>query len=247
MYLITVSLLVWLFTVLIGAFMFPIAVFIWVITVLFDKKLRYLHLFSSVWGSMHIWINPLWKTTIYGRNKIDPEKTYVMVSNHQSLLDILVIYQLFTHFKWVSKAELFRVPVMGWNMHLNKYISVNRASKKSHLKMMKQCEQTLESGSSLMIFPEGTRSIDGIMLAFKDGAFKLAKESKVDILPILLNGTANSLPKRGFIMRESQNIKIQILDPIPYEEFANLSTKETTEKVRDYMVTNLEKLKGSAI
>jgi len=243
MYLLIVSILVWIFVVIIGAFMFPIAVIIWIVTFPFDKRLKLLHLFSSHWGSIYIWINPLWKTTIYNREKINPDRTYVMVCNHQSLLDILVLYRLFTHYKWVAKAELFRVPVLGWNMLINQYIKVNRASKKGHIHMMKQCEKTLENGSSIMIFPEGTRSIDGAIHSFKDGAFKLAKMSKVDILPIILNGTSNSLPKSGFIMKKSQNIKIQVLDPIPFGSFANLTTKEVTEKVREYMIEHFEKLK----
>lgn len=243
MYLIIISLLVWIFVFIIGALMFPIAMIIWVITFPFDKRLKLLHLFSSFWGSIYIWINPLWKTTFYGREKINPETTYIMVCNHQSLLDILVLYGLFAHYKWVAKAELFNVPVLGWNMHLNRYIKVSRSKKRSHIYMMKKCEKTLENGSSIMIFPEGTRSIDGAIQSFKDGAFKLAKLSKVDILPIILNGTANSLPKSGFIMKNSQNIRIQILDPIPYSSFAELNTKEVAEKVREYMVGHFEKLK----
>lgn len=245
MYLIIVSLLVWIFVIIIGAFMFPIAMIIWAVTFPFDKRLKLLHLFSSFWGSIYIWMNPLWKTTFYGREKINPDRTYVMVCNHQSLLDILVLYQLFSHYKWVAKAELFRIPVLGWNMRINRYIKVNRNSKRSHIYMMKQCERTLKNGSSIMIFPEGTRSIDGAIHSFKDGAFKVAKRGKVDILPIILNGTSNSLPKSGFIMKNSQNIRIQILDPIPYASFAELNTKDVAEKVREYMVGHFEKLKST--
>jgi 1-acyl-sn-glycerol-3-phosphate acyltransferase len=241
MYLTIVSILVWISAILIGAFMFPIAFIIWLLTFPFDRKLKLLHLFSSFWASTYTWINPLWKITIQGREKIDPQRTYVMVCNHQSLLDILVLYRLFAHYKWVSKAELFRIPVMGWNMHLNRYIAVNRLSKKNHIQMMKRCEETLESGSSLMIFPEGTRSSDGMINSFKDGAFKLAQKAKADILPIILSGTSQSLPKSGFILKNSPNIHIHILDPIPYETFANISTKEVTESVREYMIEHFEK------
>jgi 1-acyl-sn-glycerol-3-phosphate acyltransferase len=243
MYLIIVSLLVWIFAIIIGAFMFPVAVFIWLVTYPFDKRLTLLHLFSSFWASTYTWMNPLWKTTIRGRKIIDPNKTYVMVCNHQSLLDILVLYRLFVHYKWVSKSELFKIPVMGWNMRINQYIAVDRASRKGHIHMLKQCEKTLQEGSSIMIFPEGTRSSDGTIHTFKDGAFKVAKTSKVDILPIILNGTSNSLPKSGFIMKNSQNIRIQVLNPIPYESFSNLSTKEIAERVHNYMNEHFEKLK----
>lgn len=243
MYLIITSLLVWIFALLIGAILFPLAFIIWIISYPFDKRLKALHLFSCFWASVYTWMNPLWKTTITGKEKIDRNNTYVMVCNHQSLLDILVLYRLFVHFKWVSKKELFKFPVMGWNMILNQYIAVDRASKKSHLHMIKQCEKTLQNKNSIMIFPEGTRSSDHQIHAFKDGAFRIAQAAKVDILPIILSGTSDSLPKSGFIMKKSQNIQIKILDPIPYSSFSGLTTKEIADLTYNIMCKEFEVLK----
>jgi len=99
--------------------------------------------------------------TIVNRERIRRDATYVIVANHQSLLDILVLFRLFVHFKWVSKAELFRIPCIGWNMTLNRYIRLRRGNPESIAAMMRDAERTLAEGSSLMIFPEGTRSADG--------------------------------------------------------------------------------------
>src|SRR4029079_1418346 len=137
--------------------LFPVAVLIWATTVLFDKRLVLLHRFTCFWASLYSWFNPVWRVRVEGREKIDPNTAYVMVANHQSLLDILVLFRLFTHFKWVSKIENFRVPCIGWNMSLNRYIKLRRGDKESIDAMMTAAQQALAEGNSIMMFPEGTR------------------------------------------------------------------------------------------
>src|SRR5262249_51268254 len=123
-----------------------------------------------------------------------------MVSNHQSLLDILVLFRLFVHFKWVSKAELFRIPCIGWNMTLNRYIRLRRGNPESIAAMIRDAERTLAEGSSLMIFPDGTRSPDGHLKPFKRGAFTLALRPRVPLLPIVMQGTSHARRKRGYVV-----------------------------------------------
>ena len=101
------------------------------------------------------------------------------------MLDILVVYGLFRPFKWVSKAELFRVPVVGWNMWLNDYVPVLRGDRESIREMMDRCRAHLARGAPVMIFPEGTRSRDGRLGSFKDGAFRLAIEAGCPVIPIV--------------------------------------------------------------
>jgi 1-acyl-sn-glycerol-3-phosphate acyltransferase len=240
MYYFIITLYAWLEAFLSFIVFFPIVIVIWLITLPFDRNLKILHVLTSIWGSSFTWVNPLWDVTIYGRKKILPKQTYIMVSNHQSLLDIWVIFRLFTHFKWVSKASLFQIPIVGWTMALNQYVSVKRGNKRSHLKMIKECEKNLKNGNSLMIFPEGTRSEDGKIQHFKDGAFMLAQSVHVPIIPIVVEGTSNALPKKGFIFKGKQVITVKVLDPIPYDTFANLSTKELTDKVRAIMIENMD-------
>jgi len=233
------STLFWLFLVVSSILLFPVALLIWAVTVLFDRRLVALHQFTCFWASLYSWLNPVWRVRIEGREKIAPDVAYVMVVNHQSLLDILVLFRLFTHFKWVSKIENFRVVFVGWNMSLNRYIKLRRGDKDSVGQMMAACEQTLAEGSSIMMFPEGTRSADGRLKAFKHGAFTLAQRMRVPILPIVIEGTAAALPKRGFLLQGRHAIRIRVLDAIPCARFANLSVETLTEEVRNIFAAEL--------
>src|SRR5207249_7637926 len=152
-------------------------------TALFDRRLVVLHRFTCFWASLYSWLNPAWRVHTEGREKIRPGATYVMVANHQSFLDILVLFRLFVHFKWVSKIEMFRIPLIGWNMALNRYVKLRRGDRASVIRMMDACEQTLAAGNSIMMFPEGTRSPDGHLRAFKPGAFELALRTRTPPSP----------------------------------------------------------------
>jgi len=162
-----------------------------------------------------------------------------MVANHQSLLDILVLFRLFVHFKWVSKIENFRVPCIGWNMSLNGYIKLRRGDRESVAQMMEACERTILAGNSIMMFPEGTRSPDGRLRAFKHGAFTLAQQTHVPLLPIVVEGTADALPKRGFVLQGRHAIRIRVLDEIPYAAFADMPVETVTEDIRQRIAAAL--------
>ena len=225
------SIVFWLFLVSTSIALFPVAVLIWAVTAPFDRRKVVLHRFTCFWASLYSWFNPAWPVTIVGREKIQPREAYVMVANHLSLLDILVLFRLFTHFKWVSKIENFRLPCVGWNMSLNGYIRLKRGDRESVMRMLEECEQTLAAGSAIMMFPEGTRSPTGELRAFKPGAFELALRARKPILPIAIQGTSDALPKRGFVLRGRHPIRISVLDPIPYEKFAGSSSQELTGQV----------------
>jgi 1-acyl-sn-glycerol-3-phosphate acyltransferase len=233
------SLLFWLFLTLTSILLFPVALTIWAATVLFDRRLVLLHRFTCFWGSLYTWFNPAWPVTVEGREKIRDDRAYVMVVNHQSLLDILVLFRIFRHFKWVSKIENFRIPCIGWNMRLNRYIELRRGDRDSVKLMMEACERTIGEGNSIMMFPEGTRSADGRLRAFKPGAFSLALSTRTPLLPIVLEGTGNALPKRGFVLRGRHPIRIRVLDEIPYERFATKSVEELTRDVRNLFAKEL--------
>ena len=233
------SILFWAFLATSSIALFPVAVLIWAVTAPFDPRKRALHLFTCFWASLYTWFNPAWRVHVEGREKVRREATYVMVANHQSLLDILVLFRLFVHFKWVSKIENFRVIFVGWNMSLNRYIKLRRGDKESVEQMMAACERTLAEGSSIMMFPEGTRSVDGRLKPFKHGAFTLAQRMHLPILPIVIEGTAAALPKRGFILQGRHAIRIRVLDAIPYARFANESAEAAAEHVRTVMAAAL--------
>jgi 1-acyl-sn-glycerol-3-phosphate acyltransferase len=229
---VVLSLLFWAFLTLSSLLLFPVAVLIWLVTAPFDPRKVALHRFTCFWGSLYTWLNPVWPLEVVGREHIRSGETYVMVSNHLSLLDILVLFRLFRHFKWVSKIENFRVPCIGWNMSMNGYVKLRRGDKASIVQMMQDCDRLLAQGNSIMMFPEGTRSPTGRMRAFKPGAFELALRNGLPILPIVITGTANALPKRGFVLRGKHPLRLSVLEPIPYERFAGRDAAEVAEQVR---------------
>jgi 1-acyl-sn-glycerol-3-phosphate acyltransferase len=233
------SSLFWIFLVVSSILLFPVAVVIWALTAPFDPRLRLLHRFTCFWASLYTWLNPAWRVEVEGREKIRRDGTYVMVANHQSLLDILVLFRIFAHFKWVSKIENFRVPFIGWNMTLNRYIKLKRGDRTSIRQMFEHCRHTLTEGNSIMMFPEGTRSPDGRLRSFKTGAFDLAKETGLPILPIVVNGTSNALPKRGFVLQGRHQIRVAILDEIPAASFADEAVDTLTHRVRARIAASL--------
>ncbi len=224
-----------LFLIFVGAssmVLFLVSCLIWLATRMFDKRMIILNLFSSLWASIYIWVMPLWSVNITGREKMNMKKSYVVVSNHQSQLDILVAYRLFFPFRWISKAEVFKLPVLGWNMQLNGYVKLIRGDKESIKKMFKQCEDLLAQNISIMIFPEGTRSRTGIVKAFKPGAFILAKKMKKPILPMVINNTKDALPKHSLRFHGRHRMELEVLDEIPYARFKDMEIDALSDMVQ---------------
>lgn len=211
-----------------------------------DRKLRALHMFSCFWGSCYTWLNPIWGVTITGRENIDRKKAYVMISNHQSILDILVIYRIFVHFKWVAKASLFKLPVIGWNMKLNRYIRIERSSMKSQRKMIRECMENIRNGNSVMIFPEGTRSGNGRLRSFKDGAFLIALYQKADIVPMVLDGTFGAVPENKIIPRSKRRFYLHIMKPVPYDDFKDMTAHEASTYISRMMEEELVNIRASS-
>lgn len=235
---------IWLLVLVTFPVMFLIAFTTWLATILLDKNLFALQQISCFWASLYTWLNPFWSVKIVDKHKIDRKKVYVMISNHQSLVDILSIYRLFTHFKWVSKIENAKAPFAGWNMRLNRHVLFDRKSKSGIVKMIYDCIARIKDGSSIMIFPEGTRSKDGNIQRFKEGAFRVALETKSPILPMVLDGSANALPKNEYILRNKSKIIVKILDEVPYETFKDLNEKELATQMHDLISSELDKLRA---
>ena len=213
---------------LISAILFPIALVIRIITTPFDRRLIVLNFFSHFWGSLYFWTNPFWSLDISGRENLPKNRSVVFISNHLSTIDVLVASRLFVHYKWVSKIENFKIPFIGWTMYLNKYVAIKRGGLSSIKSMMRQSKAHLNNGSSIFIFPEGSRAQDGVLKPFKTGAFKIAQEANVDIVPIVLTGTDKAVPKSTLIFKGHQHIGVQVLAPISVKEHQQLSLKELT-------------------
>lgn len=186
-------------------------------------------------------INPNWQITITGYEDIDDRKPYVMVCNHLSQADIPLISNLPWEMKWVAKKELFDTPVMGWMMKLAGDILVDRKAPDRREQTFQQARYYLGHHCSVMFFPEGTRSRNGKLNRFKAGAFDLAIREEVPILPMVIDGTQNTLPKRSWKFGIAKHIKLKVLDPISTEELNSTDIRKLTTQVRQDI---LEQLSG---
>lgn len=177
-------------------------------------------------------IIPFWKLKIEGKEKIPGNQPCVIISNHSSLADILMINCLGCNFKWISKIENSKVPVLGWYLRMADYITVDRDDEESKINMLARSLVCLKNGISLMIFPEGTRTIEGTPSLFRRGAFQLAIEAGVPLLPVVLKGTGDLLPKHGFLLGDSRHIVMRVLDPVYPESFGTTDALQLGEKFR---------------
>lgn len=189
-------------------------------------------------------VNPNWKISIEGETEIDDRHPYVIVSNHMSNADIPVISNLPWEMKWVAKKELFDLPIIGWMMKLAGDISVSRGSKRQALMVFKRCKYYLEHQTSVMFFPEGTRSRTGNLTRFASGAFDLAIREKKPILPLVLDGTQGCLPKKSWVFEKDVHVKLKVLEPIPTEEYEKGDSALLMERVRSQMAEQLAQWRG---
>jgi len=206
--------LFWAFFALSCVPLFAGALLVWLLTVAFDANGRILHLYSCFWAQVYFYVNPVWRLRVEGRERLPWHGAAVLASNHASLADILVLFGLYRPYKWVSKASNFRLPFIGWNMRLNRYVPLVRGDPDSIAQMMAASEAWLDRGVPVLIFPEGTRSADGQVKAFKDGAFRLAIAKQCPLYPIALAGTADVLPKHGLVLRQRANCRARVLEPV---------------------------------
>lgn len=238
------SIAYWLFAALTMPVFFAGALAIFLATALFDRRRVVLHLYSCFWASFYVYANPIWRSRVEGREKLPWRGPAVIAANHASLVDILVLYGLYRPFKWVSKEENFRIPVVGWNMRLNGYVSLARGHRASIRDMMTQCLKLLGEGSPVLIFPEGTRSPTGELQAFKDGAFRLAREAGCPLIPVAVSGTSDSIPKRGMAMRRPMRAVVEVLDPLDPAAFAG--PDDLRRAARDAIAAALERRRAPA-
>jgi 1-acyl-sn-glycerol-3-phosphate acyltransferase len=213
------SVLVWLIGVVFVVCFFPVTLIIWLLLMPFDNKRVITHRFLTFQSWLLVKLMPIWKVRIAGREKALKDETYVIISNHQSILDILLINCLRYNFKWISKIENTKVPVLGWYLRMAGYVTVDRGDKESKEKMLERSLDYLKKQTSIMIFPEGTRSADREIGFFKRGAFQLAITAQKPILPVLLDGSGGILPKHGLIFNTGNRIRIEIFNPVYPESF----------------------------
>ena len=237
------SILFYLFTLIQVAFWFVVSIIVLIVTYPFDKSRRWVHECSRIICALLYDLFPFARRTIQGAENIDKNKPYVMVINHNSACDIFTAYKIPLNFHWVSKREVFWVPFMGPLLSIHGDIPIERGNpKKAMSKVSRLGKLWLSRGATVAIFPEGTRSKDGEIHNFKLGAFNLAKEAGVEILPVVMTGTNTSI-KSNKMVNWGNRVAIRVLEPVSVEEIASMGTKELTLKVQERMVTALAELR----
>jgi 1-acyl-sn-glycerol-3-phosphate acyltransferase len=233
---------VWVSVVLIVLFGFPIMVVIFALTAPFDPGRYVAGRFFRLMAVAAVKINPLWSFRTDGRMIADPRRPYVAVSNHISYADIFLISHLPWEMKWLAKDTVFKIPVMGWIMHMAGDIHVVRGNRESVVSAIRGCRDRLAKRVSVMIFPEGTRSKTGELQAFKDGAFRIAIESQAPILPIAVAGTRDAMEKGTFRFRRA-NAVCRVLDPVETAGMTLADLPVLRERVRNTIGEAVEALR----
>ncbi|HEX8983973.1 MAG TPA: lysophospholipid acyltransferase family protein [Bryobacteraceae bacterium] len=211
---------------------------------LFDRDP--LHLRTGRWfrrlGRLLAAINPS-SVEISGREHIRRDQVYVVVSNHQSLADIPVLSHLEIDAKWLVKAELFRLPVMGWMLRMAGDVPVERSDRGKSARALLECARLLRRRCSVVSFPEGTRSLDGQVLPFNEGPFQLAIREQVPVLPVVVEGSGGTLRKDSWIFGPAQIVQLHILEPVSVEGFTTRQSAALRDLVRERIVDELQRLR----
>jgi 1-acyl-sn-glycerol-3-phosphate acyltransferase len=160
-----------------------------------------IHRVARAWGRSILAVSGV-RVRVLGRERIDPATGFVFMANHQSNYDIPVLLaHLPVPFRWLAKAELFRIPIFGRAMRGAGYIPIERFNRPAAIETLRQAASIVRQGGSVVIFPEGTRSMDGTLKPFKKGGFIMAIEAGAAIVPVALRGTFDIMPKRRLLIR----------------------------------------------
>ena len=221
----------------------PFFLMVWLLTFWWDRRRVVTHFMGVFWAWHYQSLIVFWKIRFEGREKIPRNRPLVMVSNHRSLVDILALYKIRRPFKWTSKIENFRLPFVGMVLSLTRSIKIDRESLRSGARFISRAEKEMKSGSSILLFPEGTRSKKTEMRPFKEGAFLLAKKTRSPILPLVLTGSETALPENNWILGPSY-IRIRVLDEIPASLVEQLGTGELMALVRERMEKGIASLEA---
>jgi len=187
----------------------------------FDPDRRLVHALICHWNFLYLRLVPTWKVRVEGRELLPKQGACVLVANHQSMADVLALMGLFHPFKYVSKASLFQLPLVGWLMRMAGYVALVRGRHGSIQTMMTECRKWLRRGMPVLLFPEGTYSEGGKMLPFKRGAFQLAIDEQVPVVPVVLQGTTSLIEGDGPWMSPRCAIRVKVLPPLQPAEMGD--------------------------
>lgn len=229
----------YVFVLLLLAVALPVQALLLVLAAPFDRNRAVAGRFLRIVGVLIAKAYPPWRLRVEGR--WPGGGPYVVVANHQSILDILLLSHIPREMKWVAKESLFRIPWVGWMLRMSGDISVRRGDPESGGEALAAARAYLARGMSVMIFPEGTRSTKGTLLPFKSGAFRLAIEAGVPVLPVAVSGTAHGLPKGNPWVRPCR-ATARLLEPVQVNGYRPVDAAKLRDAVRERIVAALPSL-----
>jgi 1-acyl-sn-glycerol-3-phosphate acyltransferase len=185
-----------------------------ILTTFVTRNSNWAHLVGRFWGNLSLWAAGV-RVRVTGFENLDPRYPYVFLSNHQGWFDIFtLIGKLRVQFRWLAKVELFKVFILGPAMRAAGYLPIDRGDRKKAVESLNEAASRVKNGTSIVIFPEGTRSPDGVLRDFKKGGFLLAIKSQQSIVPIAISGSHRVLQKEGDWMIHPGIIELTIGKPI---------------------------------
>jgi len=215
-------------------------------TYLFDRKGEMAHLCARLWGKVALLANGV-RVKVEGLEQLRDEGPYIFMANHQGSYDIFALLgQLPFQFKWLAKKEIFSIPILGWAMTIAGYISLDRDGTRETVEAMNKAAQKIQEGMSVVIFPEGTRSVDGSIQPFKKGGFTLAVKSQVPIVPIALAGSREILAKDRLAISPG-NIRVRIGHPIETSHCSTKDRQTLMEEVREAISSQFKMISGDSV
>jgi 1-acyl-sn-glycerol-3-phosphate acyltransferase len=205
----------------------------------FSKTGNAPHKVAQLWGRSILFFSGV-RVMVKGTEKLDAGRSYIYMSNHQSNFDIPVLLgRLPVQFRWLAKAELFKIPIFGRGMQGCGYISIDRSNRKSAFKSLAKAAGTIREGTSVLIFPEGTRTRDGHIKNFKKGGFVLAVDAGVPIVPIIIRGTYSIMPRTRWQIQPGP-VVMEIHRPIETSDYERKTKDDLMERVRNAMIGYFE-------
>jgi 1-acyl-sn-glycerol-3-phosphate acyltransferase len=236
------SIAIWVAGFILTVIHFLVDLFFAIILFPFDKKRKVVHAQGFWWADALIGLNPYWNLKAAGLENIDRKRTYIIVANHQSLADIMVLYKTRMQFKWVAKEVLFKVPFVGWCLSLGKHINLLRGDLGSIKDAYREAGEWLKKDISVLFFPEGTRSETGEIQEFQNGAFKLAIKEKKPVLPVLIDGTRDAIPKGGWIFETKVDALIKVLPAFETKDLKMGDFAGLRDSVREKLISEQAKI-----
>ena len=216
----------------------------WLLITPFDRRRRFSHWYAYTWANHLHAVSPWWTMVVEHRERMRDDQAYVLVCNHQSSGDILAMFALRKQFRWVAKRVLFAVPFLGWMMAMAGYVGIKRGDKRSRERMMDRCREQLAMGNTIAMFPEGTRSTTKEMRPFKRGAFVLACEADKPVLPVIMEGPLETLPRESwwFTLQHKIYPVVRVLEPIEPKDFDH-DPDRLSDAVREVMAKAITQLR----